>query len=107
MYSLTVFPRNNTNMYMLIISRDSIIPVTSPTDEPEYKNLEFAADGSVIESPPPQSETTPTKGACPPEVGVLPPDVLRARKEILKEVIRTHNYENTEMDKGVPGSVVM
>ena len=65
-------------------------------DEPEYTNLGYAPDDSLIdttvESPPP---THPGEA-----VEVLPPEELKARKQILANLLRTRQYENTELDKG-------
>ncbi len=74
-------------------------------DEPEYTNLEYASDGTLIDTtvePPPPTHPQSTGEACAPcgDVEVLPPEELKARKQILANLLRTRQYENTELDKG-------
>ena len=96
---------------LMALYRDSIIPVNTMTDdEPEYKNLEYAPDGTLLETadPPPPSQPHSTSkeggasgaGGASDGVKKLPPEVLKARKEMLANLIKTHNYENTELDRG-------
>lgn len=113
--------------------RGSIIPFGAlPADEPEYRNLEYGPDGTLLDttdptpsSPPHSSHPSQPQGTSdaigaseivrpkptPPSqphstsqasevVTELPPEELKARKRMLVNLIKTHQYENTALEKG-------
>ncbi len=86
-------------------SRDSIIPLSvAAVDEPEYTNLGYGPDGTIVDTddPPPPSQPQSTGEACASSDGVtaLSPEELKARKAILANLLKNRQYENTELGKG-------